>query len=415
MARKTLKTATFSSGDKKAAFLEAMGMMDDSDATTLKMDIEEKFTPTRSIVLDNVLRLRGLPRGGRMIHIHGKEHGGKSTLCYSMVKAYQQQEDEPVVIFDFEGTATPGYLRGLGVDCSRDALAVMKPTCVEDAIKQTITFMKAGVKLFIYDSIPRMKSMVDEKEIFNGGAFKQSIGDHPKVMQKFFDILLPYAIKYDCLFIMVNQIRARIEMTQEALQAQKYASITNVNYSLPGGYSVRFTSSLSIEVNVAKAFRAGGYANDPFVLEPGDNKGDYVATKIKIRIIKNKATTGGYREFHLWLRPGLGLDDWISVRELARNYGLITNKGKKYIVGNEDNPIKVYDSKDDAIEGLVVNPDYEVLSRLKVIVAAAIESDHGAYTTELTDGDKYAAGEKDIETSTVTVASFEEDDDDSFS
>jgi RecA/RadA recombinase len=289
------------------------------------------------------------------------------------VKAFQKSEDEPAVIFDFEGTCTGNYLRGVGVDTARTALAVRRPESMDDAIKQTIVFMKAGVKLFIYDSIPRMKSMVDEKDIMSGQAMKASVGEHARGMQKFFDILMPYAMKYDCLFLMVNQIRARIEMTNEALQAQKYPSITNLNYTMPGGNSVRFIPSVSIEVNVQKAFRAGGFADDPFILEPGDNKGDYVATKVKVRIIKNKATTGGYREHHLWLRPGLGIDDWISVRELARHYGLIANKGKKYIVGNEDKPIATYDSKDEAIRNLVTEPDYEVLARLKTLVAKAIE------------------------------------------
>ena len=192
-----------------------------------------------------------------------------------------------------------------------------------------------------------------------------------------------------------------------------HASITNLNYTLPGGNSVRFSSSLSIEVTAAKAFRAGGH-DDPFVLEPGDNKGDYVATKVKVRIIKNKATTGGYREYHLWLRPGSGLDDWISVRELARSYGLISNKGKRWIVGTEETPIKIYESKDDAIQNLVIDPDYEVLSRLKVAVAASIEEDHGAFSTEITATDKYVAGDSEIEDSTITAASFVDDDDDSF-
>lgn len=418
MARKALKSTTFS-GDKRAAFLEAVGMMEDSDAAILKMDVDEKFTPTRSIVLDNVLRLKGLPRAGRVIHIHGKEHGGKSTLCYSMVKAYQQQEEEAVVIFDFEGTATGSYLKGLGVDCSRSSLIVMKPTCVEDAIKQTVIFMKSGVKLFIFDSIPRMKSMIEEKEIMNGAAFKQTVGLHARTMQNFFDILLPWAIKYDCLFIMVNQIRARIEMTTEAMMAAKYPSITNLNYTLPGGKAAQFASSLSIEVNAMKAFRAGGH-DDPFVLEPGDNKGDYAATKIKVRIIKNKATTGGYREYHLWLRPGLGLDDWISVRELARSYGLIFNKGKSWIVGTEEDPIATYGSKQEAIDALILSPDFEVLSKLKIKVAEAIEEDHGNYSTELTPEDQFILGDREksnLETTdtTISIASFDDEDDDSFS
>jgi RecA/RadA recombinase len=412
MARKTLKNATFDSTDVKASFLEALSIMGEDGPTVLKCDVDERFTPTNSIVFDNVLRLRGLPRGGRVYHIHGKEHGGKSTICYSFVKAFQKSEDEPAVIFDFEGTCTGNYLRGVGVDTARTALAVRRPESMDDAIKQTIVFMKAGVKLFIYDSIPRMKSMVDEKDIMSGQAMKASVGEHARGMQKFFDILMPYAMKYDCLFLMVNQIRARIEMTNEALQAQKYPSITNLNYTMPGGNSVRFIPSVSIEVNVQKAFRAGGFADDPFILEPGDNKGDYVATKVKVRIIKNKATTGGYREHHLWLRPGLGIDDWISVRELARHYGLIVNKGKKYLVGDEDKPIATYDSKDEAIRNLVTEPDYEVLARLKVLVAKAIEDDKGGFTAELTQADKFLAGDSESleEDSVVRVTAFDDED-----
>lgn len=412
--RKTMKNVTFEGGDTKASFLEALSAMGEDGPTVLKLDVDEKFTPTDSIVFDNVLRLRGLPRGGRVYHIHGKEHGGKSTICYSFVKAYQRSEDEPVVIFDFEGTATGSYLRGVGVDTGRMCLSVRRPESMDDAIKQTIVFMKAGVKLFVYDSIPRMKSMVDEKDIMSGQAMKASVGEHARGMQRFFDILMPYAMKYDCLFLMVNQIRARIEMTQEALQAVKYASITNLNYTMPGGNSVRFIPSVSIEVNVQKAFRAGGFTDDPFVLEPGDNKGDYVATKVKVRIIKNKATTGGYREYHLWLRPGYGIDDWISVRELARKYGLITNKGKKYIVGEELKPIAVYDSKEETIRNLVTEPDYEVLARLKVLVSQAIEDDKGGYSTEITQNDKFLAGDSDSiddESSAVRVTAFDDEDD----
>jgi RecA/RadA recombinase len=412
MARKTLKNTTFDSSDVKASFLEALGIIGEEGPTVLKCDVDERFTPTNSIVFDNVLRLKGLPRGGRVYHIHGKEHGGKSTICYSFVKAYQKSEDEPVVIFDFEGTCTGNYLRGVGVDTARTSLAVRRPESMDDAIKQTIVFMKAGVKLFVYDSIPRMKSMVDEKDIMSGQAMKAQVGEHARGMQKFFDILMPYAMKYDCLFLMVNQIRARIEMTNEALQAQKYPSITNLNYTMPGGNSVRFIPSVSIEVNVQKAFRAGGFADDPFILEPGDNKGDYVATKVKVRIIKNKATTGGYREHHLWLRPGLGIDDWISVRELARHYGLITNKGKKYLVGDEDKPIAVYDTKDEAIRNLVTEPDYEVLARLKTLVAKAIEEDKGGFTAELTQADKFLAGDSEsLEgDSAVRITAFDDED-----
>lgn len=413
MARKTIKGGTFDSSDPKAAFLQALGTMEEEGHTILRLDAEEQFVPTGSIVLDNVLKLNGIARGGRVVTIHGKEHGGKSTLCYSMVKSYQAHAQAPVVIFDFEGTCTGEYLRNLGVDTSAGAIAVRRPDCVEDAVKMAVTFMKAGVKLFIFDSIPRMKNMVDEKDIYSGQAFKASVGEHARLMQRFFDVIMPYAIKYDCILFMVNQIRARIESTNDAMIAAKYPSITNLPYVLPGGNSVRYVPSLTLEVNVAKAYRAGGFTDDPFVIEPGDNKGDYIVTKIKIRVLKNKITTGGYREFHLWLRTGKGLDDWISVRELARSYGLIKNKGPKYIVGSEDNPIATFNTKDEAIRALVTEPNYEILNKLRVKVVEAIEADDDNYHTEITAADRFIAGdlEEDGMGTTSTPVAFDDDDD----
>jgi RecA/RadA recombinase len=415
MARKTLRNLDLSgSSDVKSAFLQALGAMEEEGHTVLKMDAEESFVPSGSIVVDHVLRLKGIPHGGRVVQIEGKEHGGKSTLCYSWVKHYQRFTDTPCVIFDFERTATAEYLSGLGLNIDKGMLSVQRPDSIEDAIKKALVFMKAGVRLFVFDSVPRMKTMVEEKDIMSGQAFKATVGEHARTMSKFFDIILPYAGKYDCCILMVNQIRARIESTQEALSAQKYPSITNLPYVLPGGNAMRFVPSLTIEVNVAKAFRAGGH-DDDFVIEPGDNKGDYVATKVKIRILKNKATTGGYREFHLWLRPGLGLDDWISVRELARSYKLIFNKGKKWIVGTEQDPIAIYENKDEAVRDLVLEQNFTVLSALRNLVIQKIAEDHAGFMTEMSPVDKFLAGETDAIDAEVPTSVVKFDDEDEFS
>jgi RecA/RadA recombinase len=354
-----------------SAFHETINGFGD-DTTIQKMDVEEEFIPTDSIVLDHVLQLRGLPRGGRVIQIHGKEHGGKSTLCYSIIRAYQKHTGQPAAII------------------GRDALVVFRGASVEAAVQKSILLMKAGVKVFVYDSVPRMKSMVDEKEIMTGAAFKATMGAHAKTMNQFFDILLPYAQRYDCAIIMVNQIRARIDASREGQQAVKYSTITNLNYVLPGGYAMRFNPSLTIEVNVAKAIRAGGGEKDccGFDIEPGENKGNiWAATRISVRVLKNKVTMGGYRAHTLYLRPGFGLDDNISIRELAYNYGLISAKGRKYIVGLEDDPIITYDSKEQAIQDLVVEQNVSVLTKLRKLVVTAIENDENGFLTQPSEED----------------------------
>jgi RecA/RadA recombinase len=375
--------------DLKSAFLEALEGFGE-DPTIQKMEVQETFVPMGSIILDHVLQLKGIPGGGRVIQIHGKEHGGKSTLCYNIVKSYQRLTGKAAAIFDFEGTSTPEYFKSNGVNTDRDALVVFKNNSVEAAVQ---------------------KSMVDEKEIMNGKAFKNTVGQHAKTMNMFFDLLLPYAQHYDCVLIMVNQIRARIDGSREGQSAAKYSTITNLNYILPGGYAMRFIPSLTIEVNVAKALRAGGGESD-WDIEPGENKGNhYVATRIAVRVLKNKVTMGGYRAGELYLRSGLGLDDNISIRELAFRYKLIAYVGKKWIVGLESDPIAVYDSKDSAIRDLVIEQNPVVLSKLRELVVTAIESDEGGFLIQPSEED-LASSDEDFYQKITTKVAFDDDEQD---
>jgi len=381
-------------GVSKSKWLECIGDLKTDESLIMKADFITKTFPTGSIVLDNVLRLRGIPYGGRVVHIHGKEHGGKSTLAAGILKSYQKESDgAPAVIMDFERTLTNEYLKDLGVNVGREQFLLMRPDHLHTAIKDTILLMEGGCKVFMFDSIPRMKSKVERKEIMNGKAMKASVGRHARDMQDFFDILLPYAAEHDAVFLMINQVRARIDSSQEAALAAKYPSFTNLPYICPGGNSCRFIPSLTIEVNVAKAFR-GAPAEEWWLLEPEvKDRKDFVATKVKVRILKNKVNGGGYREFHIWLRPGRGLDDTISVRELAKSYDLIKRVGGAWQVGKDDDIITSYGSKDEFIQHMIMEPDLEVTVRLKAQVQEAIDNDRDGFAFAPSDAERFLAGD----------------------
>jgi RecA/RadA recombinase len=390
-------------------WLAALGELKTDDSLILKEDFITKTFATDSIVLDNVLRLRGIPYGGRVVHIHGREHGGKSTLAASIIKSYQRQTSMPGTIMDFERTLDHVYLRNLGLNTSREQLLLMRPDNLHTAIKDTVLLMEAGCKVFMFDSIPRMKSKVERKEIMSGKAMKTSVGRHARDMQEFFDILLPYAAEYDAVFLMINQVRARIDSSQEAALAAKYPSFTNLPYICPGGNSCRFIPSLTIEVNVAKAFR-GAPADEWWLMEPEiKDRRDFVATKVKVRILKNKVNDGGYREFHVWLRPGRGLDDSISVRELAKKYDLIKRVGGAWQVGKDDDVIIRYGSKDEFIQHMILEPDLEATARLKVQVAEAIDNDTEGFAFAPSDAERFIAG--DIEDEGMAAGDLLLDDD----
>jgi RecA/RadA recombinase len=372
-----------------------------------KSEVAEEKIPFGMIALDNAMQLGGLPRRGRVIQFHGQEHGGKSTMCCKTVANYQAQTGEPAMICDFEGTLSWNYLQAIGVD--PDLAELYTPDSVQACCAKVMEFMLAGTRLFVFDSIPAMKEKIEAKEIMKGSkgkAFAANYAAHAKTMQRFFDLMIPHAKEHNCTFLMVNQVRDRIDGTREAEMAQKYPSFTNLPYILPGGRASRYLMSAMIEVNVKKAWKAGkaytrdGRVND-WVLGPElpvNQQGDFIATEVVARVLKNKMSGGGYRGGTLWMRPGMGVDDDMSVRQLAYDYDLISSVGKKWIVGEAASPLTTYNTKADALADLVTTPNREILDRLKPLVASYIDRDKSTrFESDIDDNVRsYMEGEKDF-------------------
>jgi RecA/RadA recombinase len=395
-----------SAKERREAFLAMKKANAKSDDwRVVRSDVEEERIPFGLISLDHALQLGGLPRRGRVLQFHGQEHGGKSTLCCKIIANYQAATGEPAVIFDHEGTLSWKYLQAIGVD--PDLAELYTPDAIPSACVKTLEHMEAGVRLFMFDSIPAMKNKVDAKDIKSGKAFKADMAVHARGMSKFFDVMIPYAKQFDCTFLMVNQVRDRFDPGAE--NAQKYPSFTNLPYTLPGGRAARYLMSAMIEVNVKRAYKEGkGFTPkdassvDDFVLGPAlpeAKQGDFKFTEIAVRILKNKMSGGGYRGGTIWMRPGLGIDDNISVRQLAREYDLISMSGKKWVVGEAATPIASYNNKAEAIEDLVVNGNPEVMAKLKKLTADYIDRDKSdRFMAEGVDENtaQYLDGQKDF-------------------
>jgi RecA/RadA recombinase len=372
------------------------------DWKVLKSDLQETTVPWGFITLDSVLRLRQLPRRGRVIQIHGDEGAGKSTLSYGIVSNYIRQTGEGAAIMDFERTSEWKYLKQIGIP--EDMCEVYMPLGIADASRRTLELLKAGVRLFVNDSIPRMKNKVIEKDIMKGIAFgKTQPGVHAKAMTEYWDAMLNYFAEYDATLICVNQTRARIEQSNEARMSAKYPTFTNLPYILPGGKLTRFVMSVMIELKRQKAYRAGEQVSeDPFILEPnpqgGDDKGDFIVTESRARVIKNKINDGGFRESPLFIRPGVGVDDNMALRFLARQYGLIGNSGAKFFVGDKEDPIIMYNSKEKAIQDLVIDQNEEILAKVRPLVEKAVAEDQSSFRSNVDISEKaYLEGEIDMD------------------
>jgi RecA/RadA recombinase len=386
------------SAQRRESFIKMKKDLSD-DWRVVKPNTKESLIPFNSLTLDHVLRLYGLARNGTVYQIHGDEGAGKSTLGYAILREYQKATKEPVCIMDFERTFKSWYVRVMGVDESH--LFVKQPDSIQDAVKIAVNFMEKGTRVFMFDSIPRMKSKETLESINSGDAFNGQIANHARAMSQFYDIILPHIAGHDGTLIMINQTRSRIEMTHEAQAAAKgYATVTNLNYSLPGGRANRYAVSCMIEMTTAKAWKPGKH-EDPFILEAEARRGEeYLANEVRVRTLKNKITGTGYRQGSIWIRPGLGIDENISIRQIGRELGLIAfAPGKKWYVGSDfDHAIKVYDSKADAIEDLVNNENHEVLGKLKKLIIQQLSMNATIGKLEVSDkASRYLAGENDPE------------------
>ena len=396
------------------------------DFRILTKDFQEELVPYDHIVLDRVLGLGGMARHGRVTQIHGNEGAGKTTLALSIAARYQKETGEPVGIFEYEPTASIKYAHSLGID--PDYCFYEQPTNLQKAIARHVQLMEdAGVRFFVDDSIPYMETKVPRRDIESGKAFKGNYGAHAKGIKTFYHMLHPYLLEHDGAILVVNQTRARIDADAE--YASKW-SYTNREYSLPGGYDARFAPSVMVELTLTEEVRPWDWEKMPdekekwLLIQPrGDVASNYpTANRVRARSLKNRVTGMGFREGYLYVRPNMGIDENMSVRELACAYDLVGFDRKKWYVGKgPDDAIATYPSKRELVEALVIRQDQDVLGKLRGMVADAVATDDTqrfsctpppeavAYATEPQGGYRFQ-DEEDFGSSGVDAKALEVED-----
>ncbi len=376
----------------------------------LESDFKETLTPYNHIVLDHVLGLKGIARHGSVTQFHGDEGAGKTSSALCTAGGYQQNTGEPVAVFDYEGTSSPAFCHSCGID--PDLLFFMQPASIQDAIKEHVRLMdEVGVRMFVNDSIPFMDSKIDKKLIYNGKAFKGNYGSHAKTISTFYKMLRPYTQEYDASLLMINQTRDRIDDSTEASWASKY-SYTNRIYTLPGGRMARFAPSVMLEYTLEKALAPKAIADmetdDLFILdvcEPGQ-KLNPTMNCVMVRTLKNKPTGAGFRKANIYIRPGRGWDETVSILALARSMKLITNSGPKWSVGKSGEAFATYANKAEAVEALSIKRDADVLSKLRSLLISELAGNETLFAAEV------SKEEVDfLDESKTTSFSFEDDED----
>ena len=108
----------------------------------------------------------GIPRG-KIFHLWGQKHGGKSYLSYSMI-AEAQRQGMYCILFDTEAAATGKLVENLGVDV--DKLAVITPDDIEDLGNMLKNAVQHKNMFIVIDSIAASESGAELERDYNKAA-----------------------------------------------------------------------------------------------------------------------------------------------------------------------------------------------------------------------------------------------------
>ena len=156
----------------------------------------------------NYMLYGGLPMG-RMIEFAGPEKSGKTTTALDMVKQCQlkftkEKQGRKVCFVDSENTFDVEWATKLGVNV--DDLILIRPQ--EQYAEQIFDIMKAVVEtgevgLIVLDSVAQLVG----KNAISEDIEKKQYGGIAMPLTKFCNIVVPLLGKYNCMCIMINQVR----------------------------------------------------------------------------------------------------------------------------------------------------------------------------------------------------------------
>lgn len=174
-----------------------------NDAALMKYELVPFSSPRL-----NYMMYGGLPMG-RMIEFAGAERSGKTTTALDVVKNCQikfkkEGKGRKVCFVDAENTFDVEWATKLGVKV--DELLLIKPQ--EQYAEQIFEIMRTVIEtgeigLIVLDSVAQLVS----KQAFEEDIEKKTYGGIAMSLTKFCNIVVPLLGKYNCMCIMINQVR----------------------------------------------------------------------------------------------------------------------------------------------------------------------------------------------------------------
>lgn len=314
--------------DEKKLFEQALKQIELQFGKDVISDLNNKkieTIPTGSIQLDQILGIKGYPKG-RVIEIYGNESCGKTTLALQAIAA-SQKEGCRCAYIDLEHALDATYCIANGIDLNR--LILSNPESGEQTFSLINALVKTGmIDLIVVDSVA---AMVPEVEV-NGPFTDQTIGLQARIMSKGLRILQPLLSKYKTTIIFINQIR------------EKVGVFYGNNETTTGGRALKFYSTIRLELKRSELLKEGSKC---------------VGIRSLVKVVKNKLAPPLYKTY-IDFYFDQGIDHTMEIIDFAMEHNIITKRGAWFYF----NDIKIGQGKNNTKEFLLNNTDmYEQIKQ----------------------------------------------------
>jgi recombination protein RecA len=292
-------------------------------------DINKKidFIPTGSWIVNRLIgdgtglgKAGGIPRGF-ITELFGDESCGKTTLALHVVK--EAQAFGPVIYADFEHSlrAQQHYIKNLGVNLDRTKFIHLEPNNFEDGAAQIgKSLLMVKPPLVVIDSL----SAMIPKAMIEGDADKVAqIGKQAMLTSNFLNWITKYLGKYNTALLIINQKR-------NVIKTDKYEPGPNETTS--GGKAMRFYASIRIDMKVKE--------RDAIEVDnnlTGIKEKKIVNQNVKVIIVKSKIDLP-WRSGPIYIKFGQGIDNVMSILDLAVNRNVVKKNGSSFEYVDKDNP-----------------------------------------------------------------------------